>query len=392
MSYWPRVSTYESRVIEQTLAGGSLLEPPLPLVGAIVEAAFAATDPPLLGRLREADVPYLVDPQSLRFQSDAYLDVRTLSRLPFAPSSPLTPDADVEEFVVRALRFQQDAGASRYLVPGVSIPDPADEWARLNERIHKSASTANGRDVDRKPLVALLAPGRSALKHRESLLIPLMDFSVDAVYVQPTKLSPTRDGVEVLVRYLRVLRSIQENRLPVFAGRVGAFGLLLEALRVDSFDSGLGEAEAFDLAAANRRRRPRPGRSAGGGRRRRVYIEQLKSTILSRDVDAIFAEPGFRSRFACTLPCCRFSGFERLAERRRQHYLRVRIEEVSRISRLPTLVWRVNQVHNDLLAARDHADAVRRTLMQRGVPMPSFDHLDRWLSTLARAADEIAAA
>lgn len=52
-AFWPRVSTYESRIVEQTLAGANLLETPLELRGGIVEATFAMSDPPLLARLRE---------------------------------------------------------------------------------------------------------------------------------------------------------------------------------------------------------------------------------------------------------------------------------------------------------------------------------------------------
>ena len=61
--YIPRATIHDGRAIELALAPANLFEAPPRLSSAIVEATFAATEAPLLRRLRELNVPYLVDPQ-----------------------------------------------------------------------------------------------------------------------------------------------------------------------------------------------------------------------------------------------------------------------------------------------------------------------------------------
>jgi hypothetical protein len=79
------------------------------------------------------------------------------------------------------------------------------------------------------------------------------------------------------------------------------------------------------------------------------------------------------------------AGLRGLGERRRQHYLRVRLlDEVNRLMRLPTSSTRSQQLHDELVAARDHAQVVRRSLLAAGVTPPSFEHLERSLGVLTR--------
>jgi hypothetical protein len=110
--------------------------------------------PSILGRLQETDTAYVVDPQSLRFVTDSYQEVGALRKLPYAPSAPLQPGGSVEQFVVDALKFQDEAGASAYVVPGTPIYGARDGWQELNAAVHWIAASKNGRDVASKPLVA----------------------------------------------------------------------------------------------------------------------------------------------------------------------------------------------------------------------------------------------
>jgi len=53
---------------------------------------------------------------------------------------------------------------------------------------------------------------------------------------------------------------------------------------------------------------------------------------------------------------------------------------------------RVQLIHEELVAAREHAVVVRRGFESRGLLPPSFDHLDRWIGVLGREAGVAAAA
>lgn len=59
--YLPRITARDGKVVETLLASGTLLETPVRPSGVVVEAAYAATEPPLLARLSEEGVHRLVD-------------------------------------------------------------------------------------------------------------------------------------------------------------------------------------------------------------------------------------------------------------------------------------------------------------------------------------------
>lgn len=252
-----------------------------------------------------------------------------------------------------------------------------------------AASAANGgADLDRRPLVAQIAPGRKALADPQLVVRRLLDYPVDAVYVQPLRLDPVRDSLEKLAQYVRFLDALSAAGLRVVAGRVGAFGLLLLALGIDAFDSGLNRAEAFELAGLNRaltdreRKRKRDGKT--GAADRRIYLELLKTTLPGRHANRIIGDRNLRGRFTCTLGCCRHGGFEELPDRRRPHYLWVRHHEIEELRARPTDGMRADLVHEQLRDAREAASVVRRTLGKQTLDLPHFQHLERWIGVLAR--------
>jgi hypothetical protein len=392
MAYLPRVTVHDGRALEQALAGPDLWQSGVELRGAVVEASFAHSDPPLLRRLSEARVDYIVDPQTLRFASSTFLDVARIEGLPYAPRqaiSPTSSDAELEVFIRGALRFQNHHGAAGLLALAPPLYDGEFErWMDLHHRMLRMTISLNGRSgFEQKPLIAYLAPGRRAMKEPEPLIGPLADLPLAGIYVQPLRLIPTRDSIEKLVLYVRLLEKLEALGLPVIAGRVGAFGLVLEAAGVGLFDSGLGEAEAFDFASLTRPRRRTNEGDRGPKGDRRVYLESLKTTLRGRHADAILAQPELRSRFVCNLGCCRFRGFDGFAERRRQHYLWVRHSEVARLAGEPTKAMRLDRVHRQLVEARDSSAVVTRTLADRQLELPNFDHLERWLGVLSRLTE-----
>ena len=388
--YLPRITRRDGRAIESALAGPSLYEAGVQLSGAVVEATFAHQDPPLLRRLRDANVPLLVDPQTVRFTTDAFFGVAQVRGLPYAPTVPLVPGIKrkrVRHVVAASMAFQEERGASAYVAPSVPIRDQdRNGWEDLHRQMLKAAVAANGSEgISRKPLVAFLAPGPRALADPRGSLSFLADLPIDGVYVQPMRLDPTRDSVEKLVQYVRLLRKARELGIEVIASRVGAFGLILHALDIPFFDSGLGEAEKCDLAALNRPRRPETAGASGRKGNRRIYLEALRTTLPARVADSILAQKGLRARFACGLACCRWHGYEDLAERGRTHYLWVRHREVAYLAEQPTPEMKIDAVANMLAEAQETAKVVKRALGEREVPLPSFDHLDRWHSVLARS-------
>jgi hypothetical protein len=334
LGYLPRVNVRDGRAIEQALAGPDLLQSGVQLSGAIVEASLAHHDSGFLKLLHECGVQYLVDAQVLRFADGSYQDVERIARLPFAPRAAITTAWDaneISELVRGVFEFQDAHGASARLTIAPPLRDEHFErWLDLHRRMLDASIALNGRGgFERKPLLAYLAPGRHALANLDALLARLADLPLDGVYLQPLRLSPTTDGIEKLVLYVRLLQRLEVMGLPAVAGRVGAFGLALLACGARAFDSGLGEAERFSLAD--------------------------------------------------------LGGFDGLAGRARQHYLWVKIGEVTSLASAPTQPMRLEQVHRGFREARDLSTVVTRVLGDHELPAPHFEHLDRWLAVLSRS-------
>lgn len=389
--YLPRLTENDTKPIQRALAGATLFDDGVSLDGVVVEAAYAVAEPEVLDHLREQRVPVLIDPQSLRLSTPAYMSNTRLGSLPYLPSAPLTPSSsasDRDHFVADALRFQQKVGATYYLVPSIPLRnDPG--WAELHHDLTARAASANGREVDSRELVALLAPGSAALRSPRAFVSRLLDLPIAAVYAQPLALDPITDSVDKLARVWSFCHELEEAGIPVIAGRVGAFGLVLQALGVSAFDSGIGMGERYSWADQVRRPKPKQDdKAAGGGSGKRIYLEQLLSTLPAKVVEALLRLEGVRGRLVCNLGCCRVAGHAGLVDRRGEHYLFSRVHEVEQLQAQPTSSLRLHEVHQHLLAARDLAAVARRGLKDLGdseAPAPTFSHLETWLSLLARA-------
>lgn len=397
-SYLPRVSRSAGRVLEEALAPSTLFDQGIQLRGCIVEATYAAADPPILRRLADGSVPSLVEPQTLRFTGGAFLDTQTFSDLPYCPEARITAqnveEVDASAFSREVLEFEQAKGCAAFISPAWPLYDrDSESWISANQRLLHATCEANGNgDIEARPLLAQVAPGRGATDDPDALIEGLMDLPVDGVYVQPLVLNSMKDSVEKLLRYVRLLESFEEAGLPVVASRVGAFGVVLTALGISAFDSGLGIAEASNLASLNRKKTESERSKKGPKGSRRIYLSPLRMTLPVRQAELILNNPGLAGRFGCDLGCCRFQGLDELPERARQHFLWTRSEEVRTIRELETRSMKLDLIHEELRTARETGRLVRRTLISSLPELPSFAHTDRWIRVLGREAEARAVA
>lgn len=100
--------------------------------------------------------------------------------------------------------------------------------------------------------VAPTKDARNVVRH-------LLDFPIDGVYWQALRLDPVRDSLEKLARFVQFAHAIRSHGLPVIVGRVGAFGLVLQALGITAFDSPKpGRERATSVSAEPQLRRDLP--------------------------------------------------------------------------------------------------------------------------------------
>ncbi len=396
-SYLPRVTRHSSRVVEEALAPSTLFDQGIELRGALVEATYAAEDPAILRRLRACSVPFLVEPQTLRFAGEAFLETSAFSSLPYTPTEVVTAatarDIGQHDFARKVLEFEQERGAAAFIAPAWPLDDrDLAAWSDASHRLLHATCSANGSgDVEARPLLAQVAPGRAVREDPDRLIDALMDLPVDGVYVQPLRLHPVKDSVEKLVAFVRMLEAFEKAGLPVVAGRIGAFGSLLAALGISAFDSGLGLAEASDLSSLNRKKTKKERKKKGPRGSRRLYLAPLRMTMPMRQAQLIL-NSSLRGHFACQLGCCRFQGLDELHERSREHFLWTRNDEVRVIRELQTPSMKLDAVHEELRNARELGRQVRRSLIGNLRDLPSFDHTDRWLRVLGREAEARAVA
>jgi hypothetical protein len=365
----------------------------------VIESTFAATSPPLISRLAELGVPYIVDPLSLRFADDQFLSTKRVADLPYAPGQPLpalgSRDSARRLLVSQTMEFADRFGSCAYLLPGVPLSND-DSSQPVNLAIVDDAVALNGNDVPSRPIVALVAPNRATVRDPYSLLAPLLDKGVDAVYIQPTRFRPLEAGPEDLLAYLALLAEARRLGFHVLAGRTGAFGLLALAIGVDAFDSGLGEAESFDLSALNKVRpeKPKEAGDSGGqaGRDRRVYLTPLLRSLSGRQTKAVASDDVVSARLLCKLPCCRFGTFEGMPDRRHNHVLHARAWEVEQVAGQPTATLRIERLRAMLGVASTTADIVQRCLLARDIQPARFAYINTWTTTLERIAAATAAA
>lgn len=374
----------DHRAIEHSLAlPRSLFHEDLRLSGAVVDATLAVRKPPILDLFSGRDVSFYVDPESLRFGSAAFLDVERLVALPYAPDAPLGLTTSVEAlraFVRGALELQSQAGAAAYVVPSLPLENNGDALT-LNRRLAFAARDIIGVDVDRLPVIMTVAPATRVLSEVAPVARMLSDLPLDEVHVQPLRFRPTALSLGSLERYLDYVLALRSIGVPVASGRVGAFGLVLLALGVDAFDSGLTTSEAYDLnnairSAATRRQAKAEGdEPERGGRRRRFYISQVKTTVMRPVMDVLDSRE-LRHRFTTSLPCCA-SGFGSHLEHAREHCLFARNEETAQLLGVaPTM--RATVLARQLEEARDTAAVLTKALDNAGVQSPSFTHLETW--------------
>jgi len=131
---------------------------------------------------------------------------------------------------------------------------------------------------------------------------------------------------------------------------------------------------------------------ATGGRDRRTYFPALKTTIPGKLAEQIIADRRLHGITGpCTLECCRFRPATDLPARRRQYLLWSRQHELKSLNGSTPDV-RLHQVHQALLAARSTGDRLRRACIDAEIDPPKLEHLDCWLSVIARSREIQAAA
>lgn len=356
--------------------------------GVVVAATYAASEPGLLGRLRDLQVQWAIDPQSMRFATNEHLAVASVARLPYAPLTPLDSGRWTPEharMVEGALRFQARFGPAYYLVPALPYDRLSPAAFTAQRSLHEHAfSIVGSAEVPSRPLVAFAAASPSLLKSPFAITNCVSNRPFAGLHLQLTSLDARDRAVESLVGLVGFLRVSGDEHVPALVGRAGAFGLVLAALGVSAFAMGIGDKETSSLSGLKGRRQKEGEDKRAGGRAARVYLPALFRSFSVDHVRILVRHKATRPHFLCE-GC---ETVESLLENRLEHWFHAREQELRELRHLPTIPMRTDHMRQRLLAAIELAKFVNRTLGDDGQKQLELSHLERWLAVLERADEQ----
>lgn len=379
----PRVGEENYKAVDRCVGPADLFSSSLDLPWAIVDGAWAARKPELLGTLRAHGTKLLVDTHAWRFRHESAFDVQRLRTTSWAPSAPVSPaDGQAVGRLVRAsLLAQAELESGAYLLPGWMPSMPGEDLRPAYEQVLEMAS--GFADVPAKPLVLFVGGHTKGLDEVISLLDSLPHF-ISAVYLQMTPVRPMKDAPSKLEAVTSVYHHAASRGFQVIAGHAGAVTPALRSLGVDAADAGLAIGEGFDQSAAKRQTKKDTQEKASGGRRSRMYFGQIGRSLEAADVERLLAVPGAAAELrGCRLPCHRFRG-EALLDQAREHSLWARVEEAQLVSALPTAM-RASSVYERLRAQRTVIATINGALEAAGDKPLDVKPVDNQLAWISRS-------
>ncbi len=392
--YLVRASQADHRLIERLLTPG-LWTPGLPLEGIVLDAAQADRlgEPlqanPLKAALADRPIQILVDHQVYRLV-DGQHRVPALARPPYSRKT-LVYDGDdrgyspsdfsdrrfVTRFVQTVFDYQSRLGVTDYTAPAFFVSATDSAWISVNEFLRRESVQQAGTFLYGTICVNLRAVS-------QEMFDSLARDQVSGVYVLVSPFNATKASVGKLLRFTELLNELRRRRLNIVAARQPAFGLVQLALDIAGFDSGIAQSEGFDFPSLMRRAKQPNMRGQGSGRARRVYFGDLLTSLSPSLANRILAQPGLRSSFACSGPCCR----ERLSDAvlsARDHFLWGRMKEIQEMRAIaPSL--RPRFLANKLSRAAQLSKKVLRAFPDESL---DFSHLANWSSALEATASVV---
>ena len=214
--------------------------------------------------LQEKNIPFLIDPATMRLAYDTYADVNGLVELPYAPQGynklevndflSLSQKQKYVELVIKEqLKYDPFAIVTPFHISNnsnlVSIKnDIKENWFSLDVKLCKEAKAyLNNQDIQ-KPLVGGFCIKTDILTSKEEqeyFLNVLTSLPCDYYLIYVDCINYTSNSTQIY-HYIKTLYLLQKSTgKPVIAGRVGSLGLILLAFGIFGFESGAARFESF---------------------------------------------------------------------------------------------------------------------------------------------------
>lgn len=388
----PRIGSQNYKAVDRCLGPDTLLDAPLDLPWAIIDAQWAEKNQEFLAALRAHGTKFLLDGSAWRYRYGPTFDVGTMANASWAPAGPLTaasPD-QLARFVRDSLRAQAKLDASAYFVPGFMPDDIHEDLRRASETIVTVAGEFD--ELPAKPLVLFVGAHSKGLAEARRLLSTLPSF-LSALYLQVGPTAPATDSPTKLQRITELYVDARRLGLPVIGGHAGAITPALRAIGIDGADAGLASGERFVPAGARRPKPPKdPDAERNGGPSSRMYLPALGLSFSAKRVAEMRSVPAARDLIgSCRLPCHRFIGGNDFLARAKEHSLRARVAEAEGMAALPPSM-RLTEMIELVKRRRSTVTAVNAALTQARIAPLDTRPVDNHLNWLGRVAERHPAA
>lgn len=388
--YLIRPGQDDHREIERLLTPGYWQKKPVELDGVVMDAMFAHrmgeplksdpirrafTDRPI--GIADRPIQILIDPQAYRLV-DGHRRVAAVDALPYSRAALMGDsgrgfrheDFDdsqtVSRFVKAALGFQRELAASDYIAPSFYVEKPDSPWIDVNRRVLNESIRQAGTFV-----YATFCGSLTALEDSDSTAA-IVD-NASAVYVLVSPMDARHESVTKLLRFVDGLERFKAHGVQVLCGRQPAFGLILMALGIGGFDSGIARIESFNYASLARDLRRDTSSKVRGGRSRPVYVSKLMMSIPRPLASKLLDTPGIKSQLNCQGLCCKDNMTDAL-QSAREHFVWSRLDEVKQLRGIPPSA-QTRHVAEKLAGAHQFAKTLQRNFPQERW---DFDFLDNW--------------
>jgi hypothetical protein len=329
-----RVGRNDHRELLELIASGDTR-----LFGLVFDPTYLHFQKELVDRAIERRLDVILDP---RTQASATIGgfSSALGSLPWGCGRPHIEEdftgAGGRPLIARLAAFAVEHGCSQLLTPSHVLRSTDDEWWEIDRESAKQIREELDRiGRPRTSLLYSLAISYAMLRNpaeRRALRRGLKGLPIDAIWlaVDGVGSHSTPTAVRTL---LEALHEFHELGVPVVADHVGGVaGLALIAFGgVGALAHGLTTGERFDTSHWWR---PKPKKSFGLARR--VSVPPLDLLLKPSEVQTLFAfGPHVKGLFGCRDTRCCPRGIIDMLDNPAQHFLRQRIEEVSKLSTIP---------------------------------------------------------
>jgi hypothetical protein len=354
-----RPDRQDTKVIEDLLApgGGPRSLVGRPAIGAVViDATHAVERPEFADAAANSGIAALIDPLTFGLQVSPS-STSAFAKLPYAGRA-IEGDFNLDLVVDELLDFELANGATVVVPPYFHVQALEDEWTtRTIEAMRRTANRCAQQHIQ-LPAIAVLSGNRRTLSTVPGLAFverfsrAAIDLGVGAIAVSVSPSGKPTDSYDGLTRVAAILDRVRVSGAAPIAWRQGAYGLTMAALGAEGYETGIGQAEATDIAGHQGRihnHTPLAEEQEFRRPRRPVYMSRFGRSVPMSAAEVMLHDQRIQGELLCEIPGCCPTTDDTL-ERQRHHAVRARAHQLAELDSQPPR-WRVQRLLRSLESA-----------------------------------------